>query len=67
MSEIFEDNKEIQQALEHYHVVTDQALKLEGQFDNAELKQTIVKEKLLPAFSTWKIEMEKVLQPFLTN
>ncbi|MGF3105130.1 hypothetical protein [Rossellomorea sp. DUT-2] len=65
--EMFDGREGIQKALTGFDTVTDQAWKLDGQLDNNTVKQSIVQEKLSPAFSTWKASIENELKPYLTH
>lgn len=67
LKEMFDWREGIQQALTGFDTVTDQAWKLDGQFDNNAVKQSIVQEKLSPAFSKWKTSIENELNPYLTH
>jgi hypothetical protein len=42
-------------------------LKLKDDFNDQNAKEKVIKEGLSPAFSAWKIEVEKVLPPFVRN
>ncbi|UTE77302.1 hypothetical protein [Rossellomorea sp. KS-H15a] len=66
LKELF-DEERIQKALTGFDTVTDQAWKLDGQLDNNEVKQSVVKENLSPSFSTWKASIDIELKPFLTH
>jgi prephenate dehydrogenase len=65
--ELFEDQPEILSALEDFEKVIDQAMKLNGHFQESNIKEEIVKGKLSPAFSAWKLEIDRVLKPLLNN
>ncbi|MDT9026455.1 hypothetical protein [Rossellomorea yichunensis] len=67
LKEMFDGREDIQQALTGFDTVTDQAWKLDGQLDNNTVKQSIVQEKLSPAFSKWKTSIEIELNPYLTH
>ncbi|MGG1630247.1 hypothetical protein [Rossellomorea sp. NRS-1567] len=67
LKEIFDGREDIQQALTGFDTVTDQAWKLDGQLNNNSVKQSIVQEKLSPAFSKWKPSIENELNPYLTH
>ncbi|MHA7138065.1 hypothetical protein ACRTEV_12355 [Rossellomorea arthrocnemi] len=67
LKEMFDGWEGIQKALNGFDTVTDQAWKLDGQLDNNSVKQSIVQEKLSPAFSTWKVTIENELNPYLAN
>jgi hypothetical protein len=67
LKEMFDGREGIQKALTGFDTVTDQAWRLDGQLDNNEVKQSIVQEKLSPAFSTWKASIENELNPYLTH
>lgn len=65
--EWFEDQPEILSTLEDFEKVIDQAMKLNGHFQESNIKEEIVKGKLSPAFSAWKLEIDRVLKPLLNN
>ena len=67
LKEMFDGREGIQKALTGFDTVTDQAWRLDGRLDNNEVKQSIVQEKLSPAFSTWKASIENELNPYLTH
>ena len=67
LEETFDGREGIQNALTQFDTVTDQAWKLDGQLDNSEMKQSIVKVSLSPAFSEWKATIESELNPFLAH
>ncbi|WP_282138604.1 hypothetical protein [Rossellomorea aquimaris] len=67
LKEMFDGREGIQKALTGFDTVTDQAWRLDGQLDNNEVKQSIVQEKLSPAFSTWKASIDNELNPYLTH
>ena len=67
LKEMFDGQEDIQKVLSEFDNVTDQAWKLDGQLENSAFKQSIVQEKLLPAFSTWKASIENELNPYLTH
>ena len=67
LKEMFDGQQGIQKALTEFDTVTDQALKLDGQLENSAVKQSIVQEKLLPAFSIWKASIETQIKPYLTH
>ncbi|MGD6848907.1 hypothetical protein [Rossellomorea aquimaris] len=64
---IFDGREGIQQALTQFDTVADQAWKLDGQLDNNTVKQSILQEKLSPAFSKWKAFIDNELNPYLTH
>jgi hypothetical protein len=65
--QMFEEHPDILKALEKYEHVIDQALELNGHFQEHNVKEEIVKGKLSPVFSDWKVEIEKELKPLLNN
>jgi len=67
LKEMFDGREDIQKALTGFDTVTDQAWRLDGQLDNNEVKQSIVQEKLSPAFSIWKASIDNELNPYLTH
>jgi hypothetical protein len=67
LKEMFDGREGIQKALTGFDTVTDQAWRLDGQLDNNEVKQSMVQEKLSPAFSTWKASIDNELNPYLTH
>jgi hypothetical protein len=67
LKKLFKKKDKVLQAIETFDVVPNQALKLEGNFNNQNVKEKVVKENLSPTFSAWKMEVEKVLQPFIRN
>jgi hypothetical protein len=67
LKEIFDGREGIQQALTQFDTVADQAWKLDGQLDNNTVKQSILQEKLSPAFSKWKAFIDNELNPYLTH
>jgi hypothetical protein len=67
LKEIFDGREGIQQALTQFDTVANQAWKLDGQLDNNTVKQSILQEKLSPAFSKWKAFIDNELNPYLTH
>jgi hypothetical protein len=67
LRELFQDENEVLITLEKFDVVPNQALKLEGNFNDQNVKEKVIKESLSPAFSAWKMEVEKVIKPFIRN
>jgi hypothetical protein len=67
LKELFDGREGIQKALTRFDTVTNQAWKLDGQLDNNTVKQSIVQEKLSPAFSTWKASIDNELNHYLTH
>lgn len=67
LKEMFDGREDIQKALTGFDSVTDQVWELDGQLDNNTVKQSIVQEKLSPAFSTWKASIDNELNPYLTH
>jgi hypothetical protein len=65
--EIFNGSEGIQRALIQFETVTDPVWRLDGQLESNIDKQSIVQEILSPAFSTWKMTIEKELNPYLTH
>jgi hypothetical protein len=67
LKELFQEEKEILRTFEKFDEVPKQALKLEDGFNDQNVREKVVKESLSPAFSAWKMEVEKALQPFVRN
>jgi hypothetical protein len=67
LKELFQEENEIIRVVEKFGEVPKQALKLEGAFNDQNVKEKVIKKGLSPAFYTWKVEVEKVLQPFVRN
>ncbi|TMU84311.1 hypothetical protein FGG79_15570 [Bacillus sp. BHET2] len=67
LKEMFDGREDIQKVITEFDTVTNQALKLDGQLDNNAVRQSIVQEKLSPAFSAWKTTIEIELNPYLTH
>ncbi|MFL8936239.1 hypothetical protein ACKA06_05500 [Rossellomorea oryzaecorticis] len=65
--ELFKEHSDIIGVLNKFTHVTDQALKLNGHFQESNIKEEIVKGKLSPAFSAWKLKIDRVLKPLLNN
>lgn len=66
LKEMF-DGEGIQNALNAFDAVTDEAWKLDGQLDNNGVNQSIVQENLSPAYSAWKATIESELNPYLAH
>ena len=64
---LFEENKEVKQALEEFEVVVSKAMKLDGHFEESEFKQKTVREDLYPTFHTWSLHIQKVLQTHIAS
>ncbi len=64
---LFEENKEVIQALEEFEVVVSKAMKLDGHFEESEFKQKTVREDLYPTFHTWSLQIQKVLQTHIAS
>jgi hypothetical protein len=67
LKKLFQEENEILRVIETFDEVPKQALKLENDFDDQNAKEKVIKESLSPAFSAWKMEVEKVLQPYVRN
>jgi hypothetical protein len=67
LKELFQDENEVLTALGKFDEIPKQAIKLEGNFNDQNVKEKVIKESLSPAFSAWKMEVEKVLQLFVGN
>jgi hypothetical protein len=67
LKELFQDENEVLTALGKFDELPKQAIKLEGNFNDQNVKEKVIKESLSPAFSAWKMEVEKVLQLFVGN
>jgi hypothetical protein len=67
LMEVFKDENEVLEVFENFAEIPKQALKLESSFNNQNVKGKIIKESLSPAFSAWKMEVEKALMSFVGN
>jgi hypothetical protein len=67
LRELFQDENEVLTALGKFDEIPKQAMKLEGNFNDQNVKEKVIKESLSPAFSAWKMEVEKVMKPFIRN
>jgi hypothetical protein len=67
LRELFQDENEVLTALGKFDEIPKQAMKLEGNFNDQNVKEKVIKESLSPAFSAWKMEVEKVIKPFIRN
>jgi hypothetical protein len=65
--DLFNNRPEFITVLEKFESVIDQALELNGHFQESNVKEEIVKGKLSPAFSSWKLEIDQVMKPLLNN
>jgi hypothetical protein len=65
--DLFNNRPEFISVLEKFETVIDQALELNGHFQESNVKEEIVKGKLSPAFSVWKLEIDQVMKPLLNN
>jgi hypothetical protein len=66
-AELFGERHDILTVMGKFENVIDQALELNGHFQESNVKEEIVKGKLSPAFSAWKLEIDQVLKPLLNN
>jgi hypothetical protein len=65
--DLFRNRPEFITVLEEFETVIDQALELNGHFQESNVKEEIVKGKLSPAFSDWKLKIDRVMKPLLNN
>jgi uncharacterized protein YicC (UPF0701 family) len=65
--ELFNNRPEFISVLENFETVIDQAMELNGHFQESNVKEEIVKGKLSPAFLAWKLEIDQVMKPLLNN
>jgi hypothetical protein len=65
--DLFSNRPEFITVLEEFETVIDQALELNGHFQESNVKEEIVKGKLSPAFSDWKLKIDRVMKPLLNN
>jgi hypothetical protein len=65
--QMFEERPDILTYMVEVEVVIDHAMKLNGHFQESNVKEEIVKGKLSPAFSAWKLKMDSVFKPLLNN
>jgi hypothetical protein len=65
--DMFKDRPEFIIVLEKFEMVIDQAMELNGHFQESNMKEEIVKGKLSPAFSAWKLEIDQVMKPLLNH
>ncbi|OCA89170.1 hypothetical protein A8F95_06380 [Bacillus wudalianchiensis] len=63
LQSIFADD--IQEVIGRFETVAEQASKLEGYFNDQQMKEKVIKESLYPAFHAWAQEMERVLAPYV--
>ncbi|MBH9968834.1 hypothetical protein [[Bacillus] enclensis] len=64
---LFEKSPEIVSVLNQFKQVIDQTMKLDGHLGESNIKEEIVKGKLSPAFSAWKLKIDRFLKPLLNN
>ncbi|WP_175990246.1 hypothetical protein [Bacillus sp. Marseille-Q1617] len=67
LGQMFEERPDILSIMMKFVGVIDQAMELNGHFQESNVKEEIVKGKLSPAFSAWRLEMDQVLKPLLNN
>jgi hypothetical protein len=65
--DLFNERPEFICVFEKFEAVIDQALELSGHFQESNVKEEIVKGKLSPVFSAWKLEVDQVMKPLLNN
>ncbi|NQD65119.1 hypothetical protein HP456_04220 [Bacillus haikouensis] len=65
--DLFSNRPEFITVLEEFETVIDQALELNGHFQESNVKEEIVKGKLSPAFSDWRLKIDRVMKPLLNN
>ena len=58
-------SNDIQEKIREFETVAEQALQLDGVFDDQQKKEKVVKESLYPVFHTWAQEVEQVLSPYV--
>ncbi|MFP7442326.1 hypothetical protein SFC50_01355 [Bacillus infantis] len=64
LSQLFENHSSIEKVLAVFDVVAEKAELLEGNFENAEKKQQIIREQLYPAFAAWSVMIQQELKPY---
>ncbi|MGD7023331.1 hypothetical protein ACQCVK_12095 [Rossellomorea vietnamensis] len=67
LKSLFTDQPSVTAAIDHYEEVTNQAMKLDGSFADQNLKETVIKENLYPAFAAWHGEVSRELGPYRNN
>lgn len=65
LSILFQDYPSIQKVLQVFDVVMEKAELLDGNFDNAQVKQTVIREQLYPAFAAWSVMIQQELKPYV--
>lgn len=61
----FKEQPEVLKALTRFEVVVEKAEMLDGKFADQSAKQKIIMEHLYPAYTVWKIIMEKQFKPYI--
>lgn len=65
LSILFQDYPSIQKVLQVFDVVMEKAELLDGNFNNAQVKQTVIREQLYPAFAAWSVMIQQELKPYV--
>ncbi|QVY61206.1 hypothetical protein [Cytobacillus gottheilii] len=65
LSILFQDYPSIQKVLQVFDVVMEKAELLDGNFGNAQVKQTVIREQLYPAFAAWSVMIQQELKPYV--
>ncbi|WP_162785341.1 hypothetical protein [Bacillus sp. P14.5] len=67
LKSLFEEQPSVITAINKYEEVTDQAMKLDGSFADQNLKESVIKENLYPAFATWHGEVRRELNSYTNS
>ncbi|MGD6804715.1 hypothetical protein [Rossellomorea aquimaris] len=67
LKSLFIDQPSITMAIHQYEEVMNQAMKLDGSFDNQNLKETVINENLYPAFAAWHEKVSRELDPYTNS
>ncbi|TYS15183.1 hypothetical protein FZC78_16135 [Rossellomorea vietnamensis] len=67
LKSLFTDQPLITAAINQYEEVTNEAMKLDGSFADQNLKETVIKENLYPAFAAWHGEVRRELDPYTNS
>ncbi|WP_240371097.1 hypothetical protein [Anoxybacteroides rupiense] len=65
LSRFFAENAAIMAEIRRFSAVEDEAWKLDGKLQDANVKQQLVETRLAPAFEAWKASMLTHLRPYV--
>ncbi|MGF2617921.1 hypothetical protein FZC84_12830 [Rossellomorea vietnamensis] len=67
ITSLFADEPAVVAAIKQYEDVMNQAMKLDGSFADQNLKESVIKENLYPAFAAWHGEIRRELAPYTNS